>query len=818
MTSRTRFLITAAVVCHLLVAPPLVTSQLLSFAPPQKSDAQGLPNAPSAELGEEVTMRALQQEKQGTVYKLIGQAEIRYRTYILYADEITYDSATGESKAEGHMVLDGGPDDEHIEATRGTYDLHSETGHFEHVVGTTGMRRRGSRVTLTSSSPFAFSGKVVDKTAPDHYVVYDGTVTSCELPHPKWLFTARKAQVDTGANAKLYRSDFELKGIPVFYFPYAAYPVDRERRQSGFLLPSVGQSSIKGTIIGEGVYWAMNRSMDGTLGAEYFSKRGWSQHGEFRAQPSETSFLDLSYFGVIDRGIGSPPVQQGGEDVRLTGESIFHRNFRAVADVDYLSSFVFRLAFNEVFTQAIYSEVKSLGFLSNTTNGYSYNASIQRYQNFESTTNGDVVTILHAPSFESSTVDRQLGHSPFYWNYDTALEGLSRSEPGFRTADLVGRFDLNPSLSLPLSLKGWSFLSELSLRDTYYTQRFLSSFGNGVALNDPVNRKALEGSVEVRPPALERVFGHTFLKRKWKHVIEPRVVYDYVTGINNFNNILRFDERDILSDTNEVEYDVVNRLYAKRDSDQPEDCSAGGMPLLKFGGALPQSRIPWQRAPLPQDRPCKNTQGAREVLTWELAQKYFLDPTFGGALIPGVRNVFTTTADLTGIAFLTSPRHLSPLISRLKVNSSDRTDIEWDWDYDFTGGLVNASTVLANYHIGDFTFGAGDAYLREQGDTASTTGGLVATPRFNQFRLAAGFGHSNKPGFSAAASTGFDATLNFLQYASVQTAYNWDCCGLSIEFRRFALGSVRNENQYRFIFSLANIGAFGNLRRQEKLF
>jgi LPS-assembly protein len=52
----------------------------------------------------------------------------------------------------------------------------------------------------------------------------------------------------------------------------------------------------------------------------------------------------------------------------------------------------------------------------------------------------------------------------------------------------------------------------------------------------------------------------------------------------------------------------------------------------------------------------------------------------------------------------------------------------------------------------------------------------------------------------------------------VQTAYNWNCCGMNVEYRRFALGSVRNENQYRFTFTLANIGALGNLRRQERLF
>jgi LPS-assembly protein len=91
-------------------------------------------------------------------------------------------------------------------------------------------------------------------------------------------------------------------------------------------------------------------------------------------------------------------------------------------------------------------------------------------------------------------------------------------------------------------------------------------------------------------------------------------------------------------------------------------------------------------------------------------------------------------------------------------------------------------------------------------------------PTFNQFRVILGYGNQGKRGFSGAANVGYDATLGFLQYGSLQAAYNWDCCGFSIEYRRFALGSVRNENQYRFTFALANIGSFGNLRQQERLF
>ncbi len=72
-----------------------------------------------------------------------------------------------------------------------------------------------------------------------------------------------------------------------------------------------------------------------------------------------------------------------------------------MANVDYLSSFLFRLAFNEVFSQAVYSEVKSQAFLSKSTDGYNLNGFVERYQNFLSTTPGQVVTILHAPSFDA---------------------------------------------------------------------------------------------------------------------------------------------------------------------------------------------------------------------------------------------------------------------------------------------------------------------------------------------------------------------------------------------------------------------------------
>jgi LPS-assembly protein len=843
MTLRHRFLITAAVLCHLLLVLPLVTSQL----PPAENGAKRQDGAPAGkpstaqtpcalaaaaqkEKGDVDTICAIQQEEQGSVYKLHGAVEIYYGTYVLRADDATYNSDTKEATGTGHFALDGGPNDDHIRASHGTYNLDLETGRFYDVTGTTGLVFRGTQVILTSTAPFAFTGEVVDKTSPDHYLVHDGTITTCELPHPKWQFDARKVIVDAGGNAQIYRSTFELHGIPMLYFPYATHPVEKEARQSGFLMPSIARSSTKGNVVGDAYYWAINRMMDATLGAEYLSLRGWSQRGEFRARPSETSYVDLNYFGVIDRGIGSPPLKEGGENVRLNSDGTFE-GFRAVANIDYLSSFLFRLAFNEVFSQAVYSEVKSQAFLSKSTDGFSLNGFVERYQNFLSTTPGQVVTISHAPSLDFSSVERELGRTPLYWSFDSSAAGLSRSEPGvcafpilnlgctppFRTGNLVERLDLNPEISMPLLFAGWSLRPQLTLHETYYTERLNGETREdpGLAVSDALNRQALEATVELRPPPLERVFDKNFLGRKWKHVIEPRMVYRFVTGVNNFSNVLKFDERDILTDTHEVEYGFVTRLYAKRNSEKPEECDPI-MAALMVGGAAPEQTIPWQHTNTLANRPCQPGPPVREVVTWELGQKYFLDPTFGGALTPGQPNVFTTTVDLTGITFVTQPRHLSPLVSRLRVETSSRTDAEWDLDYDFQNNRVNASTLLANYHIGQVTIGGGDAFLLMP--VQKLTPFAVPPERFNQFRAALGYGRPNKRGFSAASSFGFDAESKLLQFVSAQTTYDWDCCGVTMEYRSYTVANVRNENLFRFTFTLANIGGFGSLRQPERLY
>jgi LPS-assembly protein len=883
MRSQITFVITAGALCHLFLFCGIVTSQTppsadsraqtqpqnspchaVLTAPPilQKAapgtasrkiqqPASALPGAAKVNVSERepVIIDANECERNGSMYGLHGDVEVTFKDYTFHGDDVTYDASSGEATSSGHVELDGGPRDIHMTASHATYNVRTRTGKFYDVQGGTGLRFQGRNVTLTSSSPIVFTGKLVEQTGPEEYVLHHGSVTSCDLPHPKWTFNAEKIILSVGNSAKIYNTTFRLKGVPVLYLPYASPPVERLGRQSGFLIPNFGTSSTKGTILGDSFYWAINRSMDATLGGEYLSKRGWSLQENFRAKPSESSYLNVNYFQVLDRGIKqnvqqasgtttttvAQTVNQGGEDIKLNGEANFAHGIRGVASLDYLSSFLFRLAFTENFSQAVDSEVRSVAFLSKSLHGFSFNAFGSRYQNFQGTTTGDAITILHTPALEFAGLDQRIFDSPVYWSYDVDAEGVRRSQPGFVTPGVVGRFDVAPEFSLPVFYHGWTVRPEVELRNTTYTQREEAvqvpgaSLGGENPTHSLLNRRTIETSLELRPPTLEKIFGQEIAGRKFKHTLEPSLVYRYTNGVENFPSIIRFDFRDILSNTNEVEYGLIQRLFVKhvRGCEQPAGSEKQGPPNLRRqdSAGSAKDKDDWDQGCTPA--------GGNEFLSWEIKQKYFIDPNFGGALIDGKRNVLSTTADFTGIAFLTEPRRFSPLVSRFRMRTTTNSDLEWELDYDLKKGRINSSTFYSNLHFGNFVIQGSHAFLQDPGEivTSPTTGQVLppCIPQrfnqpecvplvFNQLRALVGYGNPSKRGWSAAANIGVDSEFKLVQYSAAQTAYNWDCCGISLEYRRFSLGQVRNENQYRFAFTLANIGSFGNLKRQTRLF
>jgi LPS-assembly protein len=888
-------------------------------------DLSTIPRAaplPASNAGETAGLASDLQSKHGDVYYASGSVVLTYGDHILRADTLTYNDATDDVTADGHVELTGGENDEHIEATHGTYNLRTETGRFYEVHGSVGRLRASAAPTVTTtnsgiatansahlggyqnSNPFLFEGRVVVKTAPTDYTVYNGSVTSCLLPHPDWQLSARKIALNSG-RAKAADSTFKLLGIPLLFLPYVTHPVDSQQRQSGILIPELGYSSAskntgsKGLTIGDQAYLVLGRSADLTLGTLYYSLRGFSENGTFRYHGPGDDFFNAHFSALQDRGFYAPGVNaqgqsvsvfnnQGGEDVTSSFRRQITPHIRGAGDAEYLSSYIYREAFTNNFNQAVSTDITSIVYLTDQKNGYSADARFDRYEGLKVVQTdfspGEEVKIYHVPSIDFTGLDHPIPGTPLLWSVLASSAGLKRVQPNFATAGLTWRFDLSPELSLPLRFEGWHALASVAVRETAYTRSRQAPYSNNatpIEHSIPINRADVNLSVDFRPPTIERTFT---VPERWRrlfgdqvrHTLEPEITYRNVHGIDNFLSVLRFDDVDLASDTDELQYGVTQHLYFRPHTSKPAPPKPGcpATPPASAANSVTQSGAPGPASGTPDSDtaatpsldalnpdeqattdangianvaatapdqplrthprkpdPCAPSTALppqQEWFSWVLTQKHFFEPTFGDAVIDKRRNLFDTTLDFSGIAFLTEPRSISPLKSRMRFRTSSHADIAWDFDYDTGAKKFLSSNTFLDLHqgrvFGGFSYARLDAPGRTYSEVIDTTTNTVtgltssAVSNFSQMRILFGYGQPSQAGLSTAVSAGIDLNLGSSQYITVQTNYNWNCCGLALEYRQYDLGTIRDEGAYSFNFTLANIGTAGTLRRAESLF
>ncbi|MGB6544225.1 MAG: LPS assembly protein LptD [Candidatus Acidiferrales bacterium] len=749
-----------------------------------------------------VQLEADQQRKAGDVFIADGHVTIDYGDMVLKADHAEYNSDTFEITATGHLVLD--EKTQHVESDRGTYNLKTGAGHFDNVHGSMHIERKPNENVLITPNPLVFEATSADRTDENTYVLHHAWLTVCAPDRPKWKFYSAEATLHVGQKVVLVNANFRLFRIPLLYLPYATAPASVKNRQSGFLIPTVGNSSIKGFEFGDSYYWAPNDWSDLTTGAELLSERGWQQNIEFRARPTDDVSLSANYFGVVDRE------GQGGHKLRVSLNAQVDHGWHVVADINELSSLTFQLVFAPTFGEAVVSEVPTSVFVSNNFGGFSFNVAANDYKDFltvPSTTTTEPqssVDLRSAPEARFSSVDRAPWRKwPIYFGFDVMGGAASRGEsctpssasptgcadfPNFSTPAMVQRDMISPSVTVPLRWGPW--LGVTTSYDVRVT-RYGSQDVNDVLLGRTLVETSGELAVNLRPPSFERVF--TVGNTKWKHTIEPDITYRYVNGVDDFQNIIRFDEDDTITDTNELDYALTQRLYRRVGGGQVED-----------------------------------------FITWRLEEKYYFDPTFGGALVPGERNVFAALDSVTPFAFADTPRRYSPVVSDLVITPGGPFDAELRTDFDPQQGRFTTTGLLVKAHpyklvtatIAEFAINNNPIYCTPATTSEAGSGTSIDVPSTcaylqppeNQLRMLVGYGDLNRRGWNASLGYSYDFRQNEVQDELAQISYNGSCCGLAIEYARLALGELRTENQFRVALVIANIGTFGNLRRQEKIY
>jgi LPS-assembly protein len=782
-----------------------------------------------------------------------GNVDIRIGIYRLQADKVTDIQAKNRVIAEGNVVFDQG-EFQRITGSRAEFNYLTKTGFFENSTGFTNQTQDGTIMYFTADR--------VEKVSGNKIVITKGEVTACgDDDVPKWSFKTARATITLADRVRIRRPRFLVRGVPVFWLPYASVSIKPRDRASGFLTPTFSGSGQKGFRFTDGYFQTLGRSADITFRGDIYTQRGIGFGADLRTRANSRSFFNMGFYTVKDRVLGpkadAAHPDQGGSSFYVDGVHYFPNGFLAAADINITSNLAFRQVFSDSIQLAISPEERSQVFVNKNFGSYSFNF-IARTQ---------VISIpsarIRTREMPSVSIDKRPGliswfkeKLPAYFSFESSLSGMSRKETvedpvsfaaagnqnPIITPSIVQRLDIYPRVSVPLSFDGWGLTATARVRGTFYSNSI-----------DPVTRLVLpkdilrgygEFELDLRPPALARNFHRGDGSFRFRHVVEPYLTYRKIGGVSNFDHIIRFDEVDAVADTDEIEYGVTNRFFLRRSTEsvkgkthtgvrgagEKNETGAGQKKADEAGEVIPKNTRVSGALTVMNTKPSISRQ-PYEFLSVTVRQKYFFDPTFGGALIPGERNQFYPINTFSGFTYGGVPRRFSPLNidARLRTptvaDSELFADVRTDLDTFGEAGGGGLRDLAISFGLRRRV-----AVLRaiEAFQTFYYTRAIALAPSLVQFRDRFGkeagtlqgsqwspsvfIGDRNR-GWYGGASLFFDfqnrpGKGSSLVSSVITAGRSWDCCAVTAQYFTFNVG-LRHENRVVFSFRLNGIGTFG---------
>ncbi|WP_460369685.1 LPS-assembly protein LptD [Pseudomonas sp. Tul1A2] len=416
----------------------------------------------------------------------------------------------------------------------------------------------------------------------------DGTYTTCEPNSNAWQLKGNNITLNpatgfgTATNVTL-----RVKDIPILYTPYIYFPID-DRRQSGFLPPTIGSGSDTGFMLVTPYYFNLAPNYDATLYPRYMSKRGMLVEGEFRylTKSSEGQFGAAYLNDEDDDRKGQTDYDKtrymynwqhkGGLDSRVLTEV----DYTKISDPYY---------FQDLQTDQI--GVKSSDYVNQqgaiTYRGDSYTARLNAQQ-YQLATVSNITPYGRLPQI---TFNGQLPYHPEGLNFDYETE-LVRFDRDLKTGNFVNedgtvdrrldnnvqgldrangdRLNLKPGVSLPMnwtygflkpSLKYQYTQYQLDLDGTGKSQIVAQQNAAAAAGTDYVGGKFDSNQNRGVPIAsidsgLYFDRNTQFFGKNYRQTLEPRLFYLYVPEV---------DQEDIpVFDTSEYTFNYASLFRDNR--------------------------------------------------------------------------------------------------------------------------------------------------------------------------------------------------------------------------------------------------------------
>ncbi|MBK1648353.1 LPS-assembly protein LptD [Rhabdochromatium marinum] len=261
-----------------------------------------------------------------------------------------------------------------VQLVRGTQEIDTDRLHLERQTGQVtaigetylaypGLRVIGDEAQINldtdqgriAHAAYRFSGQAnlrgqaeqVEIRSPQQMQLTEVRYSACPPGRDAWSLHARTLDLDQASGRGTARhAQLRIKGVPVLYSPYLSFPID-DRRKSGFLMPSIGNSDENGLDITQPYYLNLAPNLDATLYPRIMSKRGFMLGGELRYLTRQDQGIisgevipNDSAYDQGNRTRGALHIEQNGRFWDRWGT---HIDYSLVSDDDYLEDLGTRL-------------------------------------------------------------------------------------------------------------------------------------------------------------------------------------------------------------------------------------------------------------------------------------------------------------------------------------------------------------------------------------------------------------------------------------------------------------------------------------------
>ena len=186
-------------------------------------------------------------------------------------------------------------------------------------------------------------GNAINKNK-DNIEIIKGIFTTCKPSDncPPWSMKSKKIVHDKKSKTINYSNAYlMLYDIPIFYFPKFFHPDPTVKRQSGFLIPSLSNSSSSGNSLKIPYFHAISDNKDFTMSPRFFGNKDLLIQNEYRQVEKNVNHISDFSIKKIDNGtknhfFSNSVFNLNNKNLRLLDQAGIELNIETTSNDTYL--------------------------------------------------------------------------------------------------------------------------------------------------------------------------------------------------------------------------------------------------------------------------------------------------------------------------------------------------------------------------------------------------------------------------------------------------------------------------------------------------